>query len=125
MNETDTATPTTERLAPTAILGSVPVIGSAVATPSAEAPTEAVAPAKDLTKKLQPGSPEYIDEVCTYHAPTPEQIVRYQAVREAQKAFMQVIVANCPPSADRSDALRQVRSAGWTANSSIALNGRA
>lgn len=102
--------------APTAVLG-----GPAPSVESA-APIGASGVA---LKKLQPGSPEYLAEVFTYHAPTPEQIPKYHAVREAARAFAEVIVANCPPSADRSDALRKIREAAMTANSAIALDGRA
>lgn len=65
-----------------------------------------------------------IDHIFKYHAPTPEQLPKYEAVRAAARAFAEVIVANTPPSADQSAAMRHLREAVMTANASIALGGR-
>lgn len=59
----------------------------------------------------------------TYHAPTSEQIPSYQAIREAGLAFAEVILANTPPSADQTAAIRKIREAVFTANASIACGG--
>jgi hypothetical protein len=59
----------------------------------------------------------------TYHSPTPEQLPKYLAIREAAKKFAEVIVENTPPSADQTAAVRKVREATMTANQSIACNG--
>jgi hypothetical protein len=62
-----------------------------------------------------------IDNTFSYHAPTPEQLPKYEALRAGAKAFAQVIVEQCPPSADRTAAVRKLREAVMTANASIAL----
>ena len=59
-----------------------------------------------------------------YHPPSDEQIPKYEAIRAAAFEFAKALVTNCPPSADRTFALRQVRSAMMTANASIALDGK-
>lgn len=63
-----------------------------------------------------------LDNWFTYHAPTPPQITKYQAVREAGKFLAKVILHNCPMGADRTAAIRIVREAIFTANSSIACH---
>lgn len=59
----------------------------------------------------------------TYHAPSEEQIPKYQAIRQAALALAETIVDNTPESADQSDAIRKVREAVMTANASIACGG--
>lgn len=61
-----------------------------------------------------------IDDLFTYHPPTLEQAAKYQRINEAGKAFALVIDAECPESPDRTAAMRLVREARMTANSSIA-----
>lgn len=63
-----------------------------------------------------------LDNWFTYHAPTPEQLPKFLAIREAGKAFAKAIVENTPPSADQTAAVRKVR-AVMTANQSIACGG--
>lgn len=63
----------------------------------------------------------WLDETFVYHAPTPEDAQRYKAIRETAKTFAKVILTVCPDSPDRSVALRRVREAVMSANSSIAL----
>jgi hypothetical protein len=65
-----------------------------------------------------------LNDVFRYHAPDAAQVVRYQELREAAKAFARVVLQHCPPSADRSAAVRHVREALMTANASIALGGK-
>jgi hypothetical protein len=72
-----------------------------------------------IRKSLDP-----IDDVFTYHAPNAEQLVKYQAIREAAKHFARIIQQNTPYSADQTAALRKVREAVMTANAAIALDGR-
>ncbi len=60
----------------------------------------------------------------TYHAPTPEQQRDYEAIRDAALAFARVIVANTPPSADQTTAIRKVREATMIANAAIACGGQ-
>jgi hypothetical protein len=66
-----------------------------------------------------------LENVFSYHSPTPDQIPKYTAIRDSAKAFAATIIDNCPASADRSAALRLVREAVMTANASVALGGKA
>lgn len=61
-----------------------------------------------------------IDNWFKYHAPTPEQVERYTALRESAKQFAECIERNAPKCADRSAAIRKVREAVMTANAAIA-----
>lgn len=65
---------------------------------------------------------EQIEHIFTYHN-DPAAIPRYQAVREAAKELARVIVAQCPPCADTSAAIRKLRESVMTANAAIALKG--
>jgi hypothetical protein len=60
----------------------------------------------------------------TYHTPTPEQLPKYQAIRDKAKELAEVIVDNTPSSADQSAAIRLLREAVMTANASIACGGQ-
>lgn len=65
-----------------------------------------------------------ISDLFEYHAPTPQQVESMKRVREAAKALALVIDEFCPPSADRTDAMRQLQNCNMTANRSIVLNGK-
>lgn len=65
-----------------------------------------------------------LDNWFSYHAPTPDQVKRYAEINAASKALARIIIENCPPSADRTAALRKVRDARMTANASIACGGQ-
>lgn len=67
---------------------------------------------------------EHIDNWFMYHQPTPEQVPRYEAIREAGKHLAEVILENSPASADQSDAIRKVREAVMTANAANACEGK-
>jgi hypothetical protein len=67
---------------------------------------------------------DHIDNWFQYHTPTPLQIPKYEAIREAARKFASVILENTPASADQSDAIRSVRNAVMTANASIACEGK-
>lgn len=66
---------------------------------------------------------EVLAKLFSYHPPTPETLPKYAAINQAAKNFAEVIVQNCPPSADRSDAIRKICEARMTANKSVALDG--
>ncbi len=71
------------------------------------------------------GAPAFdVEHVFKYHAPTPEQVVQYGAIREAAKHLAETILANSPVCADQTAALRHLREAVMTANAAIALSGR-
>ena len=63
---------------------------------------------------------EQLDNWFTYHSPTPDQLPKYLAIREAGKVFAETIVANVPDSADCTAAIRKIREAVFTANAAIA-----
>jgi hypothetical protein len=84
---------------------------------------EKVAP----TTKPKPAPPAYdelLDALFTYHKPDEYQIAHYAAVREKAREMAQVIHDSCPPSADRTAAMRQLQDTVMTANRAIALQGR-
>lgn len=60
----------------------------------------------------------------TYHRPTGDQPQQYEAIRAAGRQFAEVIVANTPPSADQTAAVRKIREAVFTANAAIACGGK-
>ena len=62
-------------------------------------------------------------DVFTYHAPEPDQIPKYNAIRDAAYEFAKVVVANTPRCADQSVAIRCIREASMVANAAIALKG--
>lgn len=67
---------------------------------------------------------EQLVEIFTYHAPTPDQVPKYNELRRAALDFSLVILAQTPACADQSAAIRHVREAVMTANAAIALAGR-
>lgn len=74
---------------------------------------------------LEFGSPAWLDEVFSYHAPTEGQPAQYEAIRAAAKVFATVVLANTPRSPDQTTAIRKIREAVHVANASIALDGLA
>ena len=73
-----------------------------------------------MTESREMTAEEIIDDLFEYHAPTPEQAEKYKRINAAIKAAALVIHAQCPPSPDRTTAMRLLREARMTANSSIA-----
>lgn len=65
-----------------------------------------------------------INDLFSYHAPTPDQIPHYEAIRAAAKVFAQVLVDHTPQSADQTAAVRKLRECTMTANGAIALRGQ-
>ena len=65
---------------------------------------------------------EEIENWFTYHAPTPEQKIKYEAIRNAAKRLAHVLLDCTPPSADQSAAMRLLRECVMTANAAIACN---
>jgi hypothetical protein len=58
----------------------------------------------------------------TYHPPGEIEIAKYAVIRERGKELAETILANCPPCADTSAAVRKVREAVMTANAAIACD---
>lgn len=69
-------------------------------------------------------SDEELKDVMTYHPWTQEQIEKGDKVRSVLGEAVKVIIENCPPSPDRSIAIRKLREARMDANSSITHNGK-
>ncbi len=65
---------------------------------------------------------EDIEAQFTYHAPTEGQPAKYQRLRDEAKQLAFTIMELCPPSADRSDAIRKLRESVMMANASIAIH---
>lgn len=66
----------------------------------------------------------HIDNWFVYHSPSPEQLPKYLAIREAGKKLAECILENTPSSADQTAAIRKVREAVMTANAAIACDGK-
>lgn len=66
-----------------------------------------------------------INTLFTYHAPSPEQVEKYAAIRNSAKDLAMVVMVNCPSGPDRSASLRLIREAVMTANAAIATNNAA
>jgi hypothetical protein len=67
---------------------------------------------------------DWLEDAFVHHPPTKDQIPRYEAIRNGAKDFAKILLDQCATSADRSHALRMVRTAVMFANASIALNGK-
>ncbi len=61
-----------------------------------------------------------IEELFTYHKPTPQQEIAYLAIRDGAKQLARIINDCCPAGPDRTTAVRKIREAVMTANASIA-----
>lgn len=65
-----------------------------------------------------------LNDLFCHHPPKEGQIEKYQAIREAGKAFAKVIRDNTPTCQDQAIAIGKVRVAVMVANAAIALEGR-
>jgi hypothetical protein len=63
-----------------------------------------------------------LDNNFKYHAPTPDQVARYQIIRDKAKEFAHTICTFCPQSRELSLALTQIEEATMFANAAIARN---
>lgn len=64
---------------------------------------------------------EDLRNIFTYHAPSGEQVTRYNALREAARGFALVVNTCCPDSREKSLAITNIQQAVMWANASIAL----
>lgn len=67
---------------------------------------------------------DIVDDMFLYHLWTDEQVARGLNVREALADAVRTIVANVPPSADRTTAIRKIREARTDCNSAITHGGK-
>jgi hypothetical protein len=65
-----------------------------------------------------------IENWFTYHAPSSDQLVAYDKLRNSAKDFAKAINDLVPDSADKTAAIRKVREAVMTANAAIACGGK-
>ena len=63
-----------------------------------------------------------LDNTFRYHAPHPDQLPRYEAIREAARHFAATVVRLTPPSREQSLALTDIETAVMQANAAIARN---
>jgi len=72
-----------------------------------------------------PGLTQQDLEVIFTHVPSrPDQVPHYEAIRTAAKVFAQVLMEHTPSSPDQTAAIRKLREVVWTANGSVAMDGR-
>lgn len=67
---------------------------------------------------------EQLQNWFTYHAPTADDLQKYEALRNAGLQLGATINVLCPESADKTAAIRKVREVVMTANASIACGGK-
>ncbi|SFM35614.1 Acb2/Tad1 domain-containing protein [Salibacterium qingdaonense] len=65
---------------------------------------------------------EQIENNFTYHAPTKEQISKYNELREEAKNLAYLLDNTCPGSREKSVAMTKLEEAVMWANASIARN---
>lgn len=63
-----------------------------------------------------------IDNWFSYHAPTPEQLVAYNDIRQTAKIFAETVNKHVPDSADKTSAMRKIRESVMAANLAVACN---
>lgn len=66
---------------------------------------------------------DQIDNLFTYHSPTPEQVEQYARLRAKAMEFARLIHEVCPESPDRTAAIRHLRETVMTANAAVATGG--
>jgi len=69
-----------------------------------------------------PGGNLDLDNVFTYHAPTPDQIPMFEAIRAGGRDLAQIIGDLVPPGPERSTAIAKVREAVMWGNAGIACH---
>ena len=65
-----------------------------------------------------------IDDIFTYHAPSSDQLPKYEAIRSKARELGHVILANTPTGPDQTAAIRLLRESVMTAYACIALGGK-
>jgi len=64
--------------------------------------------------------PSELDLRFTYHPPTPEQVPKYEAVREVARGMAEFIDETCPDSREKSLALTHLDQVVFWTNAGIA-----
>lgn len=65
-----------------------------------------------------------VDDAFDYHPWDETKVLQGRGVREALATAVKVIIANVPPSPDRTVAIRKIREARMDCNSAITHSGR-
>jgi len=73
---------------------------------------------------LTPEVEATVDDMFEYHKWTDEQVAAGKRVRDALSQAVKVIIADVPPSPDRSVAIRKLRDARMDCNSAITHGGK-
>ncbi len=68
-------------------------------------------------------TPADIENRFTYHAPSPEQVSLYGAIRDEAKDLAELVNRVCPESREKSLAMTKIEEAVMWANASIARSG--
>lgn len=66
---------------------------------------------------------KYLENSFKYHAPTPDSLPRYEAIRAEGRQFAALLLDLLPESRERSLALTAIEEAVMWANASVARNG--
>ena len=66
---------------------------------------------------------DQLENLFTYHAPDPDQVVAYGEIRNAALGLARTIDRNCPRGPDRRVAMGMLRETVMIANASIATGG--
>jgi hypothetical protein len=83
-------------------------------------PNVNIGTATELTPEIE----DAIQDAFEYHPWSDDQIQRGSEVRRALVTAVAAIIANVPPSPDRSVAIRKIREARMDCNSAITHNGK-
>jgi hypothetical protein len=62
-----------------------------------------------------------VENIFRYHAPRPDQLPRYEAIRAKAREFALLLDANCPDSREKSTAFTHLQNAVMWVNASIAI----
>lgn len=65
-----------------------------------------------------------LEHIFTYHAPEPEDVKNYTAIRGGALELARIIIRSTPAGADQAAAIRKLRECVMTANAAIALKGQ-
>ena len=63
-----------------------------------------------------------LDQQFTYHPPQPNQLPRYEAIRQKARELAELYVTSTPPSREQSLAITNLQTSAFWANAAIARN---
>lgn len=65
-----------------------------------------------------------LENIFSYHAPTPKQLACYTAIRKSALQFAQLVEVCVPDGQDKDKAIALIRQAVHMANAAVALEGK-